>query len=81
MVTRKKERVLGIWTNMDSRTFVNVPSYLAVLSTRPIEQFATADMIRQMQLGLDSFLLPQQIGADVGDPGPGRSRSGRTSCA
>ena len=25
-------------------------------------------MIRQMQLGLDNFLLPQQIGPDVGDP-------------
>ena len=37
LVTRKKERMLGIWTNVDSRTFVNVPSYLAVLSTRPID--------------------------------------------
>ena len=69
LVTRKKERMLGIWTNTDSWTFVNAPSYLAMLSTRPIEQFATADTVRQMQLNLDSFLLPQQIGPDVGDPG------------
>lgn len=68
--TLRKERVLGIWTNTDSRTFVKVPSYLAMLATRPTEQFATADMIRQMQLNLDSFLLPQQIGPDQGDPGP-----------
>ena len=52
LVARKKERVLGIWTNMDSRTFVNVPSYLAVLSTQPFEQFTTADTIKQQQLGL-----------------------------
>ena len=70
LVTRKKERVLGIWTNTDSRTFINVPSYLAMLSTRPTDQFATADMIRQMQLNLDNFLLRQQIGPDQGDPGP-----------
>jgi uncharacterized protein (TIGR02186 family) len=69
-VTLKKQRVLGIWTNMDSRTFVNVPGYLAILSTRPTEQFAAADAIRQMRLNLDSFLLPQQIGPDLGDPGP-----------
>lgn len=69
VVTRRKERVLGIWTNTDSRAFVNVPSYLALLSTRPAEQFASPDMIRQMQLTLDSFLLPQQIGPDLGDPG------------
>ena len=27
--TRRKERVLGIWVNVDSREFVRVPSYLA----------------------------------------------------
>lgn len=70
LVARKKERMLGIWTNMDSRTFVNVPSYLAVLSTQPVEQFTTPDMIKQQQLGLDNILLPQQIGPDLGDPGP-----------
>ena len=69
LVARKKERVLLIWTNMASRTFVNVPSYLAVLSTQPFEQFTTADIIRQQQLGFDNFLLSQQIGSDIGDPG------------
>ena len=70
IVARRKERVLGIWTNTDSRNFINVPSYLALLSTRPTDQFATPDQIRQMQLNLDSFLLPQQIAPDIGDPGP-----------
>jgi uncharacterized protein (TIGR02186 family) len=69
LVARKKERVLGIWANLDARTFVNVPSYLAVLSTQPFEQFTTAEMIRQQQLGIDNILLPQQIGPDLGDPG------------
>jgi len=71
LVARRKERVLGIWTNTDSRTFVNAPSYLAVLSTQPFDKFVTADLIKQQQLGLDSILLPQQIGPDLGDPGPG----------
>jgi uncharacterized protein (TIGR02186 family) len=69
LVARKKERVVLIWTNMDSRTFVNVPSYLAVLSTQPFEQFTTSDIVKQQQLGIDNFLLPQQIGPDLGDPG------------
>ena len=37
MRTRRKERVLGIWVNVDSREFVRVPSYLAVLSNRPVD--------------------------------------------
>ena len=67
IVERRKERVLGIWTNMASRSFLNVPSYLAVLSNQPINQITNADTMRQLQLGIDNFLLPQQLGSDVGD--------------
>jgi uncharacterized protein (TIGR02186 family) len=67
IVTRRKERVLGIWVNMDSRVFVNPPSYLAVLANRPIGQIAPPDVARRLQVGLDNFLLPQQIGIDTGD--------------
>jgi uncharacterized protein (TIGR02186 family) len=67
VVERRKERVLGIWTNMESRTFLNVPSYLAVLSNQPIEQITDADTVRGQQLGLADKLLPQQLGNDVGD--------------
>jgi len=66
-VTRRKERVLGVWVNVDSREFIDVPSYLAVLSTRPYEEFANADLRRRLQLGLERTVLPQQIGADVAD--------------
>jgi uncharacterized protein (TIGR02186 family) len=67
IVERRKERMLGIWTNIGSRTFLNVPSYLAVLSNQPVEQIANADVVRQLQLGLAEKLLPQQLGNDVGD--------------
>jgi uncharacterized protein (TIGR02186 family) len=67
IVERRKERVLGIWTNMASRTFLNVPSYLAVLSNQPIEQITNVTTVRQLQLGLADKLLPQELGNDVGD--------------
>ena len=50
-VTRRKERVAGIWVNVESRTFVEVPSYLAVLATRPVETIAGPEMARRLQLG------------------------------
>ncbi len=65
--TRRKERVLGIWVNTASRDFVNVPTYLAVLSNRPVTEIADAETRRRLQIGLDSFLLPQRIGPDVAD--------------
>ena len=67
LVVRRKERVLGIWVNADSRTFVDVPSYLAALSSRPIEAIVPLDVARRMQLGLRRTLLPQQIGPDTAD--------------
>ena len=59
--------MLGIWVNVDSREFVRVPSYLAVLSNRPVAQIANADTLRRLQIGLDNILLPQRIGPDIAD--------------
>jgi uncharacterized protein (TIGR02186 family) len=65
--TRRKERMVGIWVNADSREFVRVPSYLAVLSNRALGQIANAETLRRLQVGLDNFLLPQRIGPDIAD--------------
>jgi uncharacterized protein (TIGR02186 family) len=65
--TRRKQRLLGIWVNADFREFVRAPSYLAVLSNRPVNTIAGQDTLRRLQIGLDNFLLPQRIGADVAD--------------
>jgi uncharacterized protein (TIGR02186 family) len=67
IVTRRKGRVLGIWANVDSRTFVNVPTYLSVLTNRPVNSIANAETTRRLQVGLENIVLPQQIGPDVAD--------------
>lgn len=67
IVTRQKARVLGIWANVDSRLFVNVPSYIAVLTTRPAGAVTNAETARRLQIGLDNIQLPQQLGTDVAD--------------
>jgi uncharacterized protein (TIGR02186 family) len=67
LVTRRKERMAGIWTNVDSRTFVNVPSYLAILANRPFAQVTGSDALRSLQIGFNNVLLPQQIGSDIAD--------------
>jgi uncharacterized protein (TIGR02186 family) len=64
---RRKGRVLGIWVNAESRTFIDVPSYLAVLSNKQTEAIADADTQRRLQVGLDNILLPQRIGSDIAD--------------
>lgn len=55
MVTRRKDHVLGIWTNVQSYTFDLAPAYLAVLSNRPLDAIASPDIARRMQIGLQNF--------------------------
>ncbi len=68
--TRRKERVLGIWVNIDSRQFVRVPSYLGILSNRPVAQIAAPETLRRLQVGLNHITLTQRIGADFADTVP-----------
>jgi uncharacterized protein (TIGR02186 family) len=56
MVVRRKERMLGIWTNVDARAFDNVPSYLAVLSNRPFESVADQETQQRLQIGLENMV-------------------------
>ena len=56
-VTRRKERRLGVWINVESRHFTGAPAFLAVLSNRPIERIAPADMRQRLQIGLDAMPL------------------------
>ena len=65
MVTRRKERTLGIWINTDSRQFIQVPVYLGIFSNRPIDDIASPETQQRQQIGLSSYPLPQRIGPDV----------------
>ena len=65
--TRRKQRVLGIWVNTASRTFVDPPSYLAVLANRPLDAIAGAETQRRLQLGIADTPLPELINNDIGE--------------
>jgi uncharacterized protein (TIGR02186 family) len=67
METFHKQRVLGIWVNADSRVFENAPSYLALLSNRPLEAIANAETLRRLQLGLDNVVLLQRASVHIAD--------------
>jgi uncharacterized protein (TIGR02186 family) len=70
VVTRQKGRVLGIWVNVDSRTFDDAPAYLAVLSNRELGAIANLDTRRRLQIGIENTALSGDSGGTVnaGDP-------------
>lgn len=56
---RRKERMLGAWVNWGSRTFPQVPEYLAVVSSRPLDDVASPALQRRFTLSLtDHVPLP-----------------------
>ena len=64
-VTRRKERVLGLWVNVESREFAEAPAYLAVLSNRPLADIADVETRRRERLGTDFVSLRQRVGTNV----------------
>jgi uncharacterized protein (TIGR02186 family) len=70
VITFRKERVLGIWVNYESRVFENAPSYLAVLTNKPLDAITNADTLRRLQLGLDNIALPQRADSTPADDLP-----------
>jgi uncharacterized protein (TIGR02186 family) len=67
LVTFRKDRVLGIWVNVDSRVFENAPSYLAVLSNRPLDAITNGETLRRLQIGLDNVVLLQRASVNIAD--------------
>ncbi|HEY8277215.1 MAG TPA: TIGR02186 family protein [Methyloceanibacter sp.] len=51
MVTRRKERKLGLWVNGPSEAFSSVPSFYAVLASRPLRAIAPEATLKQLGVG------------------------------
>ncbi len=53
MVARKKSRVAGMWLNTDALAFDSVPSYYAIAATRPLDEVASAEVLKASGIGFD----------------------------
>ncbi|WP_020180122.1 TIGR02186 family protein [Methylopila sp. M107] len=66
---REKERTLGFWVNREGREFVRAPSFLSVLTNRPIAEIADPAALRRDDLGLDAAAKRRLDGAAGPKPG------------
>ncbi|WP_223476428.1 TIGR02186 family protein [Oricola indica] len=57
LVTRRKERVLGIWMNVDSQAFINVPESFLIASTRPPQDMTDLGTMARLSLGVEQIRL------------------------
>lgn len=66
VVVRKKTRVLGMWINTQSETFVNIPVSYSVATTRAMQDIATPVSFRQLALGIENVTITPLV--RDGDP-------------
>ena len=57
LVTRRKERVVGIWMNVDSQAFINVPESFLIASTRPSQDMTDLGTMARLSLGVEQIRL------------------------
>lgn len=65
VVVREKERVLGIWVNTTSVTFLGVPSFYRVASSVPLPQIADESTLRRHGIGLQHLRLAVGESSDL----------------
>jgi uncharacterized protein (TIGR02186 family) len=53
VIARKKERTWGIWRNAEAITFTNVPSFYAIVSTRPPDDLAEKATLMTSRIGFE----------------------------
>ncbi|MBA2125525.1 hypothetical protein DLM45_04705 [Hyphomicrobium methylovorum] len=66
-IVRRKARVGGIWINVSSVRFANLPSFYAIASTRPIDEFASAELLDAEGIGFDHIPMKVTRVASAGD--------------
>lgn len=57
VMARRKERVAGLWINVGSRLFSDVPSFLSVAANRPFDAIANEYTLHQQQVGLKNVIF------------------------
>lgn len=65
LVTRQKSNIGGIWINASSYTFKDVPSFYAIVTTRPVAEIAPKPVLWQNGIGFENmrFTAIEKLGS------------------
>ncbi|MFZ4809132.1 MAG: TIGR02186 family protein [Hyphomicrobiaceae bacterium] len=66
IVVRRKANIAGIWMNTQSLTFVSVPSYYAIASTRPLDEIAPTNVLNENDIGFNHVRMTPVEGWETG---------------
>lgn len=55
VIVRKKSNVGGIWINTSAVRFASLPAYYAVVSTKPLREIATSELLASEEIGFSNI--------------------------
>lgn len=67
VVVRRKERVGGVWINVDRLTFDKVPGFYYIAASRPLADLLPATVLEREQIGAENLSLPSLTSASEGE--------------
>jgi uncharacterized protein (TIGR02186 family) len=53
LVARRKSKIAGIWINTKSVRFASLPTFYGIVSTRPVEEIASAAVLAEHEIGFE----------------------------
>lgn len=65
---RRKMQSGPFWLNLDSRKYIAIPAYLAVLSNREIESIASGEVREDLRIGIQAQIPQQAAVRGANDP-------------
>ncbi|MBX9760246.1 MAG: TIGR02186 family protein [Beijerinckiaceae bacterium] len=68
VTVRRKERWALMWLNLDARRYIAIPSFISIVSNRPLERIAQAEVRDDLRIGVDALIPPQTAVRGANDP-------------
>jgi uncharacterized protein (TIGR02186 family) len=66
LVVREKERLGPVWINQEQQKFPDVPAYLGVFSSRPLDEITTPALRARQKIGLEAIVHGADFTLDRG---------------
>jgi uncharacterized protein (TIGR02186 family) len=68
VTVRRKEKWGPMWLNLDARRYIAIPAFIAIISNRPLDRIAQAEVRDDLRIGVDALIPPQAAARGANDP-------------
>lgn len=68
VTVRRKEQWGPMWLNLDARRYIAIPAFISIISNRPLDRIAQAEVRDDLRIGVDALIPPQAASRGANDP-------------